>query len=289
MTGEGFTITRVVSEPRRLSAVLAYLWERPCAGLPSIKRKSYVVPFPFLTFQRELERRSRETFAALAGPNDDVEATLFRGGAREALALLASVSLQGLDERGKASLALDFTWTIQAAGAIKAGLLLPTYHPRGECLCLLLAASGRCESVLAEVRRRPRRRPLLAPWSEATARVEGLFADALLAGVGRPCPACGTGVGGIHAHGCDVERCSACGDQHIICDCADHNPSESTWSGEWPGLAECRARGWYARRAVVGWEPCAVEAEGAREDLNRLAYFREFGFDGLYQSGQLPR
>jgi hypothetical protein len=33
-----------------------------------------------------------------------------------------------------------------------------------------------------------------------------------------------------------------------------------------------------------GWQPCAEDADGAGEDLNRLAFFKVNGFDGLYEA-----
>ena len=48
------------------------------------------------------------------------------------------------------------------------------------------------------------------------------------------CPDCGTGIGQPHRPGCDVERCSKCGGQKISCDGDGHDPTKSTWTGEWP-------------------------------------------------------
>jgi len=139
----------------------------------------------------------------------------------------------------------------------------------------------------------------------------------------RPCPDCAVKVGEKHQHGCDVQRCPLCEGQLLSCSCVykvngmdpatlerDHEkvygegPTEEmwakfdaevekkggyqTWTGEWPGIAECRERGWYCQDGFgpsSRWGsfcPCPKDAPGAMEDLNRLAYFKTFGKDGLY-------
>jgi hypothetical protein len=90
------------------------------------------------------------------------------------------------------------------------------------------------------------------------------------------CPDCSVEPGQLHVPGCDIEPCPACGGQAISCPCPGKNGISASgsrrvpWNGEWPGKAECREFGWYARRAPVGWETCSENDAGAREDLNRL-------------------
>lgn len=117
------------------------------------------------------------------------------------------------------------------------------------------------------------------------------------------CHGCGAKPGEFHEPGCDVERCPECGHQSISCGCVyvengmsadtleqDHpdvykngptpemvarfeavwGPKRQPWPGEWPGVAECREFGWYAKFTDRGWERCGKDTPGASEDLNRL-------------------
>ena len=112
----------------------------------------------------------------------------------------------------------------------------------------------------------------------------------------RDCRDCGAKPGGLHALGCDVERCRLCDGQAISCDCVhSEDPewdgeSEATdamwgaydakvaelggrlaWSGEYPNTAECREYGlWCKWVDGKGREKCGKDDPGATEDLNRL-------------------
>jgi len=190
----------------------------------------------------------------------------------------AHFDVGGLDADGRARLATAVALELGRAHALKGGLLFPALAPQGEYLLLLVADSSEAEAVLARVERAPL---ALAPWTEPTLRVEGLFVEALKAGIlARPCPDCGSQVGEEHELGCDVERCLVCGAQRLLCDC--QAAANEPWAGEWPGVFECRARGWFACRGEHGWQPCVADAAGARADLNRLAFFHAHGYDGLY-------
>lgn len=87
------------------------------------------------------------------------------------------------------------------------------------------------------------------------------------------CPDCAVEVMEYHQDGCDVARCWWTGMQLLQCDYTDHGPQahNTRWTGEWPGVEECREYGWYATLVPGrGWVQCGPNDEGAMEDLNRL-------------------
>jgi hypothetical protein len=57
------------------------------------------------------------------------------------------------------------------------------------------------------------------------------------------CPDCGVKPGEKHLDNCDVERCSVCGFQYLMCSCQKHDKSCARWIGFWPGELEAKALG----------------------------------------------
>jgi hypothetical protein len=51
------------------------------------------------------------------------------------------------------------------------------------------------------------------------------------------------------------------------------------WTGELPGVRECRAFGWYARSNPGGWHRCEPNEPGAEPDIRRLAAETEWNCD----------
>lgn len=99
------------------------------------------------------------------------------------------------------------------------------------------------------------------------------------------CPKCGVAPGEIHAEGCDIERCPYCGGQLLSCLCPASergvpDDDRMAWTGEWPGVAECREFGWYAKLVEgKGWVRCKASERGACADLNRLHDPKEARWD----------
>lgn len=87
------------------------------------------------------------------------------------------------------------------------------------------------------------------------------------------CPGCGTGPGGWHARGCDVEQCPYCGGPATCCD-RDDDPipldDRLRWTGLLPGEAEARTNGWYCMWTPRGWRTCRADDPRAMPDLDRV-------------------
>ncbi len=59
----------------------------------------------------------------------------------------------------------------------------------------------------------------------------------------KDCPDCGAKPGQPHKNGCDIERCSECGNQVIGCSCPNHDKAFARWTGFWPGVIEAEGLG----------------------------------------------
>lgn len=62
------------------------------------------------------------------------------------------------------------------------------------------------------------------------------------------CHDCGAKPGEVHHDQCDVQRCSVCGGQRLMClmstgGCKGHDKKFARWSGFWPGSLEAAAMG----------------------------------------------
>uniref|UniRef100_UPI000A4793D8 hypothetical protein n=1 Tax=Streptomyces kanamyceticus TaxID=1967 RepID=UPI000A4793D8 len=60
----------------------------------------------------------------------------------------------------------------------------------------------------------------------------------------------------------------------------------TTWTGQFPGQAECDEYGFYCRPTTDGYEPCPADTPGAMHDFNRL--YREGRWDPAAQRMALP-
>ncbi|MFE9679189.1 hypothetical protein ACFYO5_34590 [Streptomyces sp. NPDC006259] len=100
-----------------------------------------------------------------------------------------------------------------------------------------------------------------------------------------PCPRCLVSVGSLHMDHCTVARCAFTGLQRFGCGHGGDR-CRTTWSGQWPGDAECIEYGFYSRIGPNGWESCSADASDAMPDINRL--YSECRWDVRTQRMVLP-
>jgi hypothetical protein len=93
------------------------------------------------------------------------------------------------------------------------------------------------------------------------------------------CHDCGIKPGQAHKPGCDIERCSSCGQQKLGCECEDHDPLFARWTGVWPGYAEARELGLFTKWTDKGWQKCYAFDPEAKPDLNT---FYEKGLNKIF-------
>ena len=118
------------------------------------------------------------------------------------------------------------------------------------------------------------------------------------------CPDCKVKVGDKHEPGCDIARCSICGDQHMCCNCEDGQPD--IWIGlMYPTECKlCLEKGFWCFTAILvdgdeypitspemhhlamrlrdekGFKmrfhiPCGRDDPGASPDINRAMMFTQ--------------
>ena len=94
------------------------------------------------------------------------------------------------------------------------------------------------------------------------------------------CYDCGIASGMKHKYGCAIEICPLCAEQALSCSCQRNDEwvrRRAPWTGEWPGIAECREFGWYVRYVPgQGMVRCDKDDTGATADLARFsAWFNQ--------------
>ena len=85
------------------------------------------------------------------------------------------------------------------------------------------------------------------------------------------CPDCGASPGEFHQPACDVEQCPYCGGQLLSCDCRRRPPLDDRmpWTGVWPGVAECRKFGWFAKLVHIIEQAHGASGRGEQESFGQ--------------------
>lgn len=92
------------------------------------------------------------------------------------------------------------------------------------------------------------------------------------------CTDCIAEVGEPHSDGCDVARCLWTGQQRLACQSIGpllgqepHDCGQDVWTGEWPGVVECRKYGLWCYWPEGGpWITCGPDHPGAVHDYTTL-------------------
>lgn len=93
------------------------------------------------------------------------------------------------------------------------------------------------------------------------------------------CPDCGVSPGDSHSADCDVQICTVCSGQYMICRCCNHDFKRASWTGHWPGSLESAEKGWFVVWTEHGWISCGQDEPGCKSDLNRYSTFLTTGAD----------
>jgi hypothetical protein len=110
------------------------------------------------------------------------------------------------------------------------------------------------------------------------------------------CPACNAKPGMLHRTGCDVEHCPRCGQQLLTCGHflfgtvkAPPDQERLPWTGEWPGVQECREFGWWAKPNPEGssYEACAPAMSASKSSSSGPAHLNVCA-EGRNQLQQSP-
>jgi hypothetical protein len=102
--------------------------------------------------------------------------------------------------------------------------------------------------------------------------LESFLRDHNILPVRSSCPSCGALAGVIHKTDCDVERCSTCGRQFLLCGCGGHDHFFACWTGFWPGVLESIALGFLTKWQTDPCKPAPADflCRGTSVDLNRF-------------------